>query len=47
MIDSIGNPSGSVVVKIGEGDFVLGSDWMPDDDFADVVELIPIFIEVA
>lgn len=33
-----------VVVKVGEGDFVFCPDRLTDDDFVDVVELIPVFI---
>lgn len=34
----------SRVVEIGEGDTVLRSDLMADDDLVDVVELIPVFL---
>ena len=30
-----------------EGDFVLGSDWVPQDDFVDVIELVPVLIEIS
>lgn len=33
-----------VVVQVGEGDFVLCSDRLSDDDLVDVIELIPVFI---
>ena len=33
-----------VVVQVGEGDFVLCPDGLSDDDFIDVIELIPVFI---
>lgn len=33
-----------VVVQVGEGDFVLRPDRLSDDDFVDVIELIPVFI---
>lgn len=33
-----------IVVQIGKGDPVLGSNWLPDDDFVYVVEFVPIFI---
>ena len=32
------------VVKVGESNFVLCPDGLPDDDFVDVIELIPVFI---
>ena len=32
------------VVEVGEGDTVLCTYRLPDDDLVDVVELIPIFI---
>jgi len=35
--------AGSGVVEEGEGDLVLRSDWVADDDLVDVVELVPIF----
>lgn len=35
---------GQVVVQVREGDFVLCPDGLSDDDFVDVVELIPVFI---
>lgn len=33
-----------VVVQVGEGDFVLRSDGLTDDDLVYVIELIPVFI---
>ena len=33
------------VVEIGKGDPVFGSDRLPDNDFVDVVELVPIFVQ--
>lgn len=33
-----------VVVQIGEGDFVLCPDGLSNDDFVDIVKLIPVFI---
>ena len=33
-----------VVVQVGEGNFVLCPDGLSDDDFVDVIELIPVFI---
>lgn len=35
-----------VIVQVGESDFVLCPDGLSDDDFVDVVELIPVFIPV-
>lgn len=35
---------GKIVVKIGEGNLVLCPDWLADDDFVYVVELVPILI---
>ena len=35
-----------VVVQVREGDPVLRSDWLANDDLVDVIELIPIFIPV-
>ena len=35
-----------VVVQVGESDFVLCSDGLSDDDFVDVIELIPVFVSV-
>lgn len=35
---------GQIVVQVGEGDFVLCPDGLSDDDFVDVVELVPVFI---
>ncbi len=46
VVDCVGYLSGSVVVEVRECDFVLCPDGVSDYDFADVVELIPIFIEV-
>lgn len=33
-----------VVVQVGEGNFVLCSDGLTDDDLVYVIELIPVFI---
>lgn len=33
-----------VVVQVRECNFVFGPDWLSDDDFVDVVKLIPVFI---
>lgn len=33
-----------VIVQIWESNLVLRPDWLPDDDFVDVVELVPVFI---
>lgn len=46
MVDCIGDFSGSVIVQVREGYFVLSSDGMSEDNFADVVELVPVLIEV-
>lgn len=35
---------GQIVVQVGEADFVLCPDGLSDDDFVDVVELVPVFI---
>lgn len=37
---------GQVVVQVGEGDLVLRPDWLSDDDFVDVIELVPVFVPV-
>ena len=34
------------VVEIGEGDPVLCSQWLTDDDLVDVIKLIPILVPV-
>mmetsp|Transcript_67280 Transcript_67280/g.140138 ORF Transcript_67280/g.140138 Transcript_67280/m.140138 type:complete len:884 (+) Transcript_67280:4960-7611(+) len=36
--------AGSGVVKVGEGDAVLGADLLADDNFVDVVELVPVLL---
>ena len=36
----------STVVKIWEGNFILGSNLISDYDFVDIVELVPIFVIV-
>lgn len=33
-----------VVVQVGEGNFVLCPDGLTDDDFVDVIELVPVLI---
>lgn len=33
-----------VVVQVGEGNFILCPDRLPDDDLVDVIELIPVLI---
>ena len=33
-----------VIVQIWKRDSILSSNWLPDDDLVDVVELVPIFI---
>lgn len=33
-----------VVVQVGEGNFVLCPDGLTDDDFVNVIELIPVLI---
>ena len=35
-----------VVVQVGKSDFVLCPDGLSDDDFVDVIELIPVFVSV-
>lgn len=35
-----------VVVQVRESNFVLCPDGLSDDDFVDVIELIPVFIPV-
>lgn len=35
---------GEVVVQVWESNFVLCPNWLPDDNFVDVVKLIPVFI---
>ena len=47
MINGICDFSGPVVVQIREGDFILSPDRMSDNNFADVIELIPVFIKIA
>ena len=32
------------VVQVGEGDTVLGSHRLPDDDLVDVVKLVPVLL---
>ena len=34
-----------VVVQVWKGNSVFSSDWLPYDDFVDVVELIPVLIK--
>lgn len=33
-----------VIVQVGESNFVLCPDGLPDDDFVDVIKFIPVFI---
>lgn len=33
-----------VVVEVREGDAVLGSDWLTNNDLVDIIELVPIFV---
>lgn len=33
-----------VVVQVWEGNFVLCPDGLTDDDFVNVIELVPVFI---
>lgn len=35
---------GKVIVQVWESNFVLCPDWLPDDNFVDVVKLIPVLI---
>ena len=35
---------GNVVVQVREGNAVLCTHWLSDDDLVDVVELVPVFI---
>ena len=35
---------GDVVVEVREGDAVLGTNWLSNDDLVDVIELIPVLI---
>jgi hypothetical protein len=39
--------SRSIIVKMGEGNFILSSDGMSADDFVDVIKLVPILIEIS
>ena len=41
-----GYSSRSVVVEVRKGDFVLCSDRMSDNYFVDIVEFVPVFIEI-
>lgn len=47
VVDSVSDSSRSVIIEIREGDFVLSSNGVPDNNFADVVELVPVFVEIA
>jgi len=38
--------SGSAIVKVGKGNFILSSNLISDYDFVDIIELVPIFIIV-
>lgn len=38
--------SWSVVIKIGESNFILSSYRMSQNNFTDVIKLVPIFIEI-
>ncbi len=38
------NKLGQVVVQIWKGNLVLGTDWLADNDFIDVVKLVPIIV---
>lgn len=33
-----------VVIQVGECNLVLCSDWLPDNDLVNVIELVPVFI---
>jgi hypothetical protein len=35
-----------VVIKIGKGNFILSPDRMPDNNLADIIELIPVLVKV-
>ena len=50
-VDNIGcmipgqmNKLRQVVVQVWEGNLVLGTDWLADNDFVDVVKLVPIIV---
>lgn len=45
MINSDVDRSRKRVVKVREGNLVLGSDLLSNDDLVDVVELVPILVE--
>lgn len=45
VVDSDVNSSRKGVVEVREGDLVLGSDLLSNDDLVDVVELVPVFVE--
>ena len=44
MIGVDGHLSGSGIVQVGESNLVFSSDLLSDDEFADIVKFIPIFI---
>lgn len=41
-----GDSARPVVVEVWECDLVFGSDWVTDDELVDVVELVPVLVEV-
>lgn len=43
----MGDLSGPVVIQVGKGYLILSPDWVPDNNLAYIVELIPILIKVA
>lgn len=46
MISCVCYFSWSVVIKIGKSNFILSSDGMPQNNFTNVIKLVPIFIEI-
>lgn len=36
----------SIIIQLGEGDFILSSYGVSDDYLVDVIELVPIFIKI-
>lgn len=46
MVNCICNFSGSIVVKMRKGNFILSSYGMSQYDFADIIKLVPVLIKI-
>lgn len=43
----MGNLSGPIVIQMRKGNLIFRPDRMPENDLANIIELVPILVEVS